>query len=126
MRMGIEIKAISQIKESLVLVLKQVIEEIENGSVNMYLPLNDEYNTEADFSLVELNSLDLYDDWSECKSYEHKVMDQKKYKPLKGDFVDQVGIMVGRLVNLSYNDIQLEFSCGSKRWFAFHEVEAVG
>ncbi len=65
-RIGIEIKVASNTRDSAILLLKKCIEEIENNADNMYFPLNDEDNTEADFSVVDLEEKDLYDDWDEC------------------------------------------------------------
>jgi hypothetical protein len=50
---------------------------------------------------------------------------EREYTPRRGDFSGEKGVMVGRFCDPSYNDIQLEFPCGKRRWFRFEEVCAV-
>ena len=65
-KIGITIKIASNTKESALILLQELIEEIEDGAVSMYYPLNDSDNTEGDISVVSLNNKDLYDNWDEC------------------------------------------------------------
>lgn len=67
-KIGITIKIASNTKESALILLKELIEEIQNGTVSMYYPLNDNDNTQGDISVVSLNDKDLYDNWDECST----------------------------------------------------------
>ncbi len=46
-------------------------------------------------------------------------MEPSYYKALKGDHAGQIGRMVGRFVDASYNDITLQFEDGEKRHYYF-------
>ena len=65
-RIGIKIKIASNTRNSAIVLLKKCIEEIEDNADSMYFPLNDEDNTEADLSVVNLEGKDLYENWDEC------------------------------------------------------------
>ena len=64
--LGLEIQIISDCKEGLLACLKDIITEIDAEHNSMYIPLNDGFNTEGDFSICDIQHKDLYDDWSEC------------------------------------------------------------
>mgnify|MGYP003404212109 CR=1 FL=1 len=65
-RIGVEIKITSSTRESAIKLLKECIQEVENNTNSMYFPLNDEDNTEANISVVNLGGESIYDNWDEC------------------------------------------------------------
>lgn len=70
--LGLEIRIVSKTKESLLLLLQEIKEEIEGGACSMYLPLNDADESEADFSISDIKDLDLYSNWDDCLSIERE------------------------------------------------------
>ena len=64
--LGLEIKIVGEENKDLIKGLKKVLEELKNGSDNMFLPLNDGKGTECDFSTCRLGELTLYDNWGKC------------------------------------------------------------
>ena len=52
-------------------------------------------------------------------------MPEKKYRARHGSHAGQIGIMIGRFCDPSYNDIRLQFDDGEKIWFNFNDVSPV-
>lgn len=72
-RIGIEIKITSNTRESAIKLLKECVQEVENSTNSMYFPLNDEDNTEADISVVNLDGESIYDNWDECLTVVNQI-----------------------------------------------------
>lgn len=49
----------------------------------------------------------------------------KLFRVRAGDLAGRVGEMVGRFCDPSYDDVELEFDRGVRRWFRMRDVEAV-
>ena len=69
--LGLEIRIVSKTKEGLLLLLDEIKQEIDKGHTNMFLPLNDKDNSQADYSISEIGYADhLYSNWDDCLSIE--------------------------------------------------------
>ena len=71
---GLEIKIAGKTKADLLILLKEVLEEVENGSTSMYIPMNDPNDCEASFSISKIGTLDVFDDWNDCISIERDFL----------------------------------------------------
>lgn len=65
-RIGIELKIVSNTRQSAIDLLKLCVEEIEAGTNSMFYPLNDINRTEADISVVRVGDEGVYNDWDDC------------------------------------------------------------
>ena len=73
---GIEIRAVGKRKSSLVKILKEAITEIENRSTRMYIPLNDEDNTQCNLTVCDIEDKDLDANWDDTRVLTYEQWDE--------------------------------------------------
>lgn len=69
---GIQIRARGKSKSQLIKILKEAIEEIENNHTSVYIPLNDEDNTDCDLNVCNIGDMDFCDNWCESPTLTHE------------------------------------------------------